>query len=228
MIPPQARGSRLGPPAPPPSQPLRLGPPLGILAVMYESLRGRLLSKDATSCVVEAGGLGYALHVPFSTAERLPAAGAEVAMKLHLVVREDEWRLFGFLSVEERALFRSCLSVSGVGPSTALALLSGMRAADLRNAVAAGDVAALTRIKGIGKKTAERIVVELRDKLAAEGGAVGGGVAPPAGPVAQAIAALTALGLDPGEAAERLRRIPKAAELDTGELVKRALRGVGK
>ena len=137
---------------------------------MYESLRGRLLSKDATSCVVEAGGLGYALHVPFTTAERLPGVGAEVTMKLHLVVREDEWRLFGFLGEDERALFRACLTVSGVGPSIALALLSGMRAADLRNAVAAGDVATLTRVKGIGKKTAERIVVELRDKLAAEGG----------------------------------------------------------
>ncbi len=191
---------------------------------MYESLRGRLLSKDATSCVVEAGGLGYALHVPFTTAERLPGVGAEVTMKLHLVVREDEWRLYGFLGEEERALFRDCLTVSGVGPSIALALLSGMRAADLRNAVAAGDVATLTRVKGIGKKTAERIVVELRDKLAAEGGGAGG-TAPAAGPVAQAIAALTALGLDPGEAAERLRRIPAAAELETGELVKRALRG---
>lgn len=195
---------------------------------MYESLRGRLTSKDSTSCVVEAGGLGYALHVPFSTAERLPAVGAEVAMKLHLVVREDEWRLFGFLTDEERALFRSCLSVSGVGPATALALLSGMRAADLRNAVAASDIAALTRIKGIGKKTAERIVVELRDKWAAEGGGAGGAAGAPAGPMAQAIAALTALGLEPAEAADRLRRIPKAGELETGELVKRALRAAGR
>ncbi len=227
MIPPPP-WTPSGPPAPPCSGGSGLGPPVAIFHCMYESLRGRLLSKDATSCVVEAGGLGYALHVPFTTAERLPAVGAEVTMKLHLVVREDEWRLFGFVGDDERALFRACLTVSGVGPSTALALLSGMRAADLRHAVAAGDVAALTRIKGIGKKTAERIVVELRDKLAAEGGGSGGQAAP-VGPMAQAIAALTALGLDAGEAAERLRRIPKASELETGELVKRALRGtVGK
>ncbi len=226
MIPPPPRPAR--PPAPPPFPGAAMGPPGAILPRMYESLRGRLTSKDATSCVVEAGGLGYALHVPFSTAERLPAVGTEVAMKLHLVVREDEWRLFGFLSDEERALFRSCLSVSGVGPATALALLSGMRATDLRAAVAAGDVAALTRVKGIGKKTAERIVVELRDKWASEVSSTGGGDAAVAGPLAQALAALTALGLDPAEAAERLRRIPKAAELETGDLVKRALRAASK
>jgi Holliday junction DNA helicase RuvA len=143
---------------------------------------------------------------------------------LHLVVSEDAWRLFGFATDAERSLFRTCLKVSGVGPATALALLSGMGARDLQAAVASGDVKALTRVKGIGKKTAERLVVELRDALAVPGGVASGGAIAGGGPVADAHAALVALGLDPSEAAERLRRIPDAATLDVPALVRRALR----
>jgi Holliday junction DNA helicase RuvA len=192
---------------------------------MYESVRGRLLEKEPTRCVVEAGGFGYGIAVPISTFERLPKIGEEVSLRLHLVVPErgGEWRLFGFASVEERALFRRVLTVAGVGPATALALLSGMSARELRTAVVAGDVRALTRVKGVGKKTAERLVVELRDVLGADGEAGTSGP-PVAGPLADASAARVARGLDAAEADERLRRIPGATGLPVQELVRRALR----
>ncbi len=190
---------------------------------MYESIRGRLLSKDPATAVVEAGGVGYAINVPLSTYERLPAAGEEILLLLHHVVREDEWRLYGFSGEEERRLFRACLKVSGVGPATALALLSGMPAADLGTAVREGDVAALCRVKGVGRKTAERLVVELKDALGAPAGTgPAKGVVPPA--LAEASAALVALGLSPAEAADRLRQVPGASSLPVAEAVKRALR----
>lgn len=191
---------------------------------MYESVRGRLAEKDPTRCVVETGGFGYVVAVPTSTGERLPRLGEEVRLLLHLVVPErgGEWRLFGFLTADERELFRACLNVSGIGPSTALALVSGMPPGAFRAAVSGGDVTALTRIKGVGRKTAERLVVELRG--AVEPGGAATALVRPAGPVAEATAALVALGLDPAEAAERLRKVPDAASLPVEELVRRALR----
>ena len=180
--------------------------------------------RDAAGCVVEASGLGYAVAVPMSTFERLPPPGTETTLRLHLVVREDDWRLYGFATEDERGLFRACLSVSGVGPVTALALLSSLGPKDLRAAVAASDVRALTRVKGVGKKTAERLVVDLRDAVGAgsPAGAASGPLAP-SGPLADAVAALVALGLDPGEAGDRLRRIRGAEAMGLPELVRRAL-----
>jgi Holliday junction DNA helicase RuvA len=167
---------------------------------MYESVRGRVVSKEPSRCVVEAGdGVAYSVSVPLSTFERLPAVGEQASLRLHLSVREDDWRLFGFLTEEERALFRSCLKVSGVGPVTALALLSGLSPRDLRAAVTGGDVKALAAVKGIGKKTAERLVVELRDALGGVDDAAAG-PATPIGPLADATSALVALGLDRDEA----------------------------
>lgn len=191
---------------------------------MYESVRGRLAEKEATRCVVETGGFGYVVAVPSSTADRLPRVGDDVRLLLHLVVPErgGDWRLFGFLTADERALFRACLGVSGVGPSTALALVSGMPPQAFRVAVAAGDVTALTRIKGVGRKTAERLVVELRGAL--EPGGDAGPALRPEGPVAEAVAALVALGLEPSEAAERLRRLPDAATTPVADLVRKALK----
>lgn len=174
--------------------------------------------------VIEAGGIGYRVLVPLSTFERLPSSGAEVHVWTHLVVREDEWRLFGFGTDEERALFRACLGVSGVGPQTALSLLSGMSARDLRVAVVSGDVTALTRVKGIGKKTAERLVVDLKDAFAADA-AVANEPVVSAGVPADAVAALVALGIEPSEAALRVRRVPTAAALDLPSLVRAALKG---
>jgi Holliday junction DNA helicase RuvA len=190
---------------------------------MYDSVRGVLKRREPDLCVVEVGGLGYALHVPLSTFERLPRAGEEVVLLLHVVVREDEWRLFAFASEEERGLFRSCLKVAGVGPVTALALLSGMRVEDLSTAVSSGDVKALTRVKGVGRKTAERLVVELKDVLGkGVRGAPGSGLAPLASDAARA---LVALGLDPAEAEERVRRHWKGESVPLADLVRQALRG---
>jgi Holliday junction DNA helicase RuvA len=190
---------------------------------MYESVRGRLVSKAPGHVVVETGGIGYRIAIPLSTYERLPACDGEVRLHLHLVVREDEWRLMGFATDEERALFRACLGVNGVGPATALALLSGLSAKELRAAVAGGDVAALTRVKGIGKKTAERLVADLRDAVAAEIAAEGH-PAISRGPAADAVAALVALGIDPADAAERVRRVAGSGDGDLPTLVRAALR----
>jgi Holliday junction DNA helicase RuvA len=191
---------------------------------VYESIRGTLVSKDATACVVEAGGIGWAVSVPLSTAERLPRTGEEARLLLHLAVREDEWRLFGFATDEERRVFRACLTVAGVGPATAIALLSGMRPSELAAAVSGGDVKALTRVKGVGRKTAERLVVELRDVLGAPGASRVAATLPAA--AADAVKALVSLGLDASEAETRVRRLrAEDEELPVAELVRRALRG---
>jgi Holliday junction DNA helicase RuvA len=196
---------------------------------MYESVRGTLLRRDLSNAVVEAGGVAYLLQVPLSTYEALPPAGAEVRLHVHLGVRPDEWRMYGFATPEERSVFRALLRVSGVGPAVALALLSGLRPAELEAAVAGGDVHALTRVKGVGRKTAERIVVELRDVFDRAGAAValpGSVAAVPA--VADAVRALASLGLDPAEASRRVARHAAdrdPATLDAADLIRQALRG---
>jgi holliday junction DNA helicase RuvA len=132
---------------------------------MIGRLTGRLIAKQPPQIVLEVQGVGYELDVPMSTLYQLPATGSEVALYTHLLVREDAHQLFGFASEDERALFRQLLRISGVGARTALAVLSGMSVADLRAAVAGQDAVRFTRIPGIGKKTAERLLLELKDKL---------------------------------------------------------------
>ncbi len=132
---------------------------------MIAHLRGRLLSKHPNQAVVEAGGVGYDVAISVPTFSELPAAGKEVALHIHTHVREDAIALFGFLRGEEKQLFEKLISVSGIGPKLAITILSGMAARDMVTAIRANDTARLTRIPGIGKKTAERMVLELRDKL---------------------------------------------------------------
>ncbi|HOK44692.1 MAG TPA: Holliday junction branch migration protein RuvA, partial [Bryobacteraceae bacterium] len=134
---------------------------------MIAHLRGTLLEKHPNQAVVEAGGVGYDVAIPVSTYSALPEAGREVTLRIYTHVREDTLALFGFLTREEKLLFERLISVSGIGPKLAITVLSGLPAADLSAAVRAGDVNRLTRIPGVGKKTAERIVLELRDKLPA-------------------------------------------------------------
>lgn len=179
---------------------------------MIASLRGQLLEALPTRVVVEAAGVGYEVLVPVSTYDRLPAPGAEVCLLTHLVVREDAHTLYGFGTEAERELFRLLVAtVSGVGPKVALNMLSGMPAAAFRQAVMQGDVKALAQISGVGKKTAERVVVELRDKLGALPGSPAPAVpgAPPApaesSAAADAVLALAALGITRGEAVEAVR-----------------------
>ncbi|GIU80845.1 MAG: Holliday junction ATP-dependent DNA helicase RuvA [Bryobacteraceae bacterium] len=132
---------------------------------MIAHLRGTLLEKHPNQAIVEAQGVGYDVAVPVSTFAALPEPGAEVKLKIHTVVREDAIQLFGFLTAEEKALFEKLITVSGVGPRLALTVLSGIAAPDLAGVIRSADVQKLTRVPGIGKKTAERIVLELRDKI---------------------------------------------------------------
>jgi Holliday junction DNA helicase RuvA len=137
---------------------------------MITFLRGRLVEALPTQATVDVGGVGYEVLLPLSSFDKLPATGAEVHLLTHLAVREDAHLLYGFMSSQERDLFRLLIhTVSGIGPKIALNVLSGMNVAALRGAVANGDVKALAQISGVGKKTAERIVVELKDKIGAAG-----------------------------------------------------------
>jgi holliday junction DNA helicase RuvA len=132
---------------------------------MISHLRGKLLSKHPNQVVVETGGVGYEVNISVPTFSDLPAPGSEVALHIHTHVREDALALYGFLRPSEKILFEKLLTVSGIGPKLAITILSGMAADEMVGAIRGNDVARLTRIPGIGKKTAERMVLELRDKL---------------------------------------------------------------
>jgi holliday junction DNA helicase RuvA len=134
---------------------------------MIGSLRGKLIDKRPNAVLVDVGGVGYQVQIPLSTFGALGALDTETTLLIHTHVREDQFNLFGFLSAREKECFELLISASGVGPSLALKILSGMGVEELVPAIRKGDLAQLVRIPGVGKKTAERIVVELRDKLAA-------------------------------------------------------------
>lgn len=141
---------------------------------MIAFLRGKLLEKHPNQVVVDTAGVGYDIAIPISTFSALPDAGAEIALRIHTHVREDALALFGFLTSEEKALFEKLISVSGIGPKLAITVLSGLATPALIEAIRGGNVEQLVRIPGVGKKTAERMVLELKDKL--EG--LGGGITP--------------------------------------------------
>lgn len=132
---------------------------------MIAHLRGRLLEKHPNQAVIDCQGVGYDVAIPVSTFSALPEAGVDVELRIHTHVREDAIALFGFHTVIEKALFEKLISISGIGPSLAIKVLSGLQATDLVAAIRSGDVARLTRIPGVGKKTAERMVLELKEKL---------------------------------------------------------------
>jgi holliday junction DNA helicase RuvA len=137
---------------------------------MIALLRGILVEKRPGQAIVDVNGVGYDVGIPISTYSRLPEAGSEVRLRIHTHVREDALVLYGFLTRDEKALFEKLISVSGIGPKLAVTVLSGLEAGDLLAAIRRGDVEKLVRIPGVGKKTAERIVLELRDKLPAPAG----------------------------------------------------------
>jgi Holliday junction DNA helicase RuvA len=137
---------------------------------MIARLRGTLIEKHPNQAIVDAGGVGYDVTIPVSTYSGLPETGAETILRIHTHVREDIIALYGFLTLDERNLFEKLISVSGIGPSVAIKVLSGITAADLLNAIRRNELERLVRIPGIGKKTAERMVLELRDKLPAPAG----------------------------------------------------------
>jgi Holliday junction DNA helicase RuvA len=138
---------------------------------MIAFLRGTLLEKHPNQLIVETGGVGYDIQIPVSTYSALPAAGAQVGLRIHTHVREDALSLFGFLTADEKTIFEKLISISGIGPRLGITVLSGLATADLVAAIREGNVGQLVRIPGIGKKTAERIVLELREKLDAIAGA---------------------------------------------------------
>ena len=196
---------------------------------MIGYLRGRLHAKHPPALVIDVGGVGYEMEAPMSTFYGLPAAGEPVSLFTHLLVREDAHVLFGFATESERRLFRALIKVSGVGPKIALAVLSGAGVEDFLRTIESEDVPALTRIPGIGRKTAERIIVEMRDgarKLM--GGPAAAESALPvapgtASPQSEAFAALIALGYKAPEAS-RLLKSADAPDLSTTELIRRALK----
>ncbi len=191
---------------------------------MIGSLHGVLAHKAPPHLQIEVGGVGYELEAPMSTFYTLPAAGERVRLLTHLVVREDAHVLYGFATAPERALFRSLLKVSGVGPRIALAILSGVSVAAFGRCVLEQDAAALTRIPGVGRKTAERLIVEMRDRVDAAGGIAAGGAvaAVPPGEEGEAFSALVALGYKPAEATRMLKQVGGGT---TEERIRRALQG---
>ena len=194
---------------------------------MIGSLRGRIASKTPPQLTVDVGGLGYELEAPMSTFFHLPAVGEEVRLLTHLVVREDAHMLYGFATEDERRLFRSLIKVSGVGPRIALALLSGISVSAFAQCVLNEDISALTRVPGVGRKTAERLIVEMRDRLAAPEATPGAPVAAPARAEGEAYGALVALGYRPAEAARLLKAVGPGTH-STEELIRRALQGAAR
>jgi Holliday junction DNA helicase RuvA len=191
---------------------------------MIGRLKGILVSKQPPWLVVDVGGVGYELEAPLSTVFDLPETGREVALFTHYAVKEDTVALYGFLRESERLLFRTLQKVSGIGAKIALAVLSGTSTDEFARLVQAGDIAALTRIPGIGKKTAERIVVELRDRVEGMAASLPGGVAgPPRDAQAEAIVALQQLGYKPAEAARLAKEA--CADGDSAEaIIRKALK----
>jgi len=193
---------------------------------MIGTLTGVLASKSPPHLLLEVGGIGYEVEAPMTTFYSLPAIGERTRLLTHLVVREDAHVLYGFATYEERTLFRNLLKVSGVGPRIALAILSGGTAASFARAVREEDAAALTRIPGVGRKIAERLIVEMRDRLelAAAVPVDGGAGALASGAEAEAYSALVSLGYKPVEATRLLKGVGAAsASLSTEELIRRAL-----
>jgi Holliday junction DNA helicase RuvA len=195
---------------------------------MIGFLKGRLAVKQPPALMVDVNGVGYELEAPMSTFYGLPAAGEPVALYTHLIVREDAHILFGFGTESERRLFRGLLKVSGVGPKIALALLSGISVTAFAECVQREDVSALTRVPGVGRKTAERLIVEMRDRLGAPADA-GGTLHTPAGanPQGEAYGALVALGYRPAEATRLLKAVGPGTH-STEELIRRALQGAAR
>ena len=193
---------------------------------MIGRLRGILISRQPPSLLVEVAGVGYEVEAPMSTIYDLPPVGQEVTLLTHHAVKEDSVTLYGFLRESERALFRSLLKVSGIGAKIALAVLSGASVSEFARLVQASDVAALTRIPGIGKKTAERIVVELRDRVDALGIHLPGAPATPGvalDAVGEATVALQQLGYKPAEVTRLVHKV--AADGDSAEaIIRKALR----
>ncbi len=191
---------------------------------MIGRLSGLLFDKNPAQLLVDCNGVGYEVSVPMSTFYNLPSTGERVTLLTHMVVREDAQLLYGFGTLQERELFRELIKISGIGARTALAILSGMSVKDLAQAVTLQDVGRLTKIPGIGKKTAERLLLELKGKLGADIGAT------PGGPVDASsndiLSALLALGYSEKEALLAIKQVPAGSSVSDG--IRHALKALSK
>lgn len=192
---------------------------------MIGSLEGLITHKSPPNLLLEVAGVGYEVEAPMSTFLELPAAGSRIRLLTHLVVREDAHILYGFSTSEERALFRALLKVSGVGPRIALALLSGVTVPAFARCVREKDISTLTRIPGIGRKIAERLIVEMRDRIEGTVELVAGPGTTNTSAQGEAWSALVALGYKPPEAT---RMLNGAGSGTTEELIRRALQSVAR
>lgn len=192
---------------------------------MIAYIRGELVSKEPTRAVIEAAGVGYEALIPISTYDKLPHVGEEVKLITFHSVREDDETLFGFATKNEREMFGKLISVSGVGPKIAIAILSGCSISELSAAISTGDAKRISAIKGVGKKTAEKICIELRDKVRAFVGQDEGGAASPI--IVDSISALRALGFNEETSAKMVAEVfAKHPEIDSVEqIIKSALGG---
>jgi len=187
------------------------------------SVRGTLLEVHTGACVVECAGVGYLVQISTGTLARLPERGSEVFLRTRQVVREDAVQLFGFSDADELRLFDLMIGVSGVGPKLALAVLSGLKPAALARAIRGEQVGVLTKVPGIGRKTAERLVVELRDKLDAAAPSRDVGVLPRAEQWEDAVAALVRLGYTAAQAQDAVRDVAGEGEVTLEQVVRRAI-----
>jgi Holliday junction DNA helicase RuvA len=193
---------------------------------MIGRITGTLLEKHPPQVLVEAGGVGYEVDVPMSTFFNLPALGERVSLHTHFVVREDAQLLYGFLTQKERAAFRELIRISGVGPKLALSVLSGLSVDELAQCVALQETGRLTQVPGIGKKTAERLLLELKGKLADALPQAAGGMPTAAGVAGDALNALLALGYSDKEALPALKQLPEGLGLE--ESIRQALKLLAK
>ena len=191
---------------------------------MIGRIEGRLLEKNPPGILVDANGVGYEIDVPMSTFYQLPAVSERVTLLTHLAVREDAHQLYGFATASERAAFRELIKISGVGARTALSVLSGLSVTELAQTITLQESGRLTRVPGIGKKTAERLLLELKGKLGADLGTAKGNAA--SEPAADVIRALLALGYNEREAHAAVRGLPADAGVSDG--IRFALKSLAK
>lgn len=202
---------------------------------MIGRIQGIIVYKQAPDLLVDVQGVGYEIQLPMTCFFELPAVGQDVTLWTHFVVREDAQLLFGFNNLNERALFRQLIKAQGVGPKMALAIMSGMSAPQFVSTVQQGDIAALMKIPGVGKKTAERLVIEMRDRLKDFAGAApleqSADAAEPAliarvdNPMDDALSALLALGYKPAQAEKAVKKVAKA-EMDSEMIIRQALKSM--
>lgn len=197
---------------------------------MYAYIKGEIADITEDNLVLECNNIGYNIRIPLSVAQRLPGIGATVKIYTYTSVREDAFSLFGFLSKDDLEIYKKLIAVSGIGPKGALSILSAMSAEDLRFAILSGDVKAISKAQGIGHKSAERIILELRDNVQLMGSAalepnvMAAGVPAESSAKNEAVEALTSLGYTPSDALKAVRQITVTEDMDAGTILKQALR----